>query len=976
MSDRTVAVKLKLEVADFVAGARQAGSSLEQALAKAGKGETVANTGLGRMEQSMRVQSQSWSTLGTSMLAVGGAAAAIGAAVAKTGIEYNTLQQSSRMALSTMLGGMQSASAQMDKLDAFARTSPFAKQTFIKAQQQMLAFGIETRKVIPYLDAVQNAVAAAGGSNAELESIVTIMAKIKSSAKITAMDLNQFGNHGIAAAELIGEAMGKTGAQIREEITAGTLDADEALDALVEGMSTKFDGAAAGLKTTMTGAIDRVKGAWRDLSATMMAPLVDPEGGGLLVTATNKLADFLRLLESAPAPVQQAVGLLGGLTATAGILGGTFLLLAPRIRDTIGALSDLGITGANGWLAKMGPAAGTAAMGLVKFATAAAATGLTAGAIKGISESVRGVEDVDQSVANVTNRLKTGADGVSYYQKIFGDLVDSKVLDKSGSLFADLGDAVTRAGRASKAWYADTNAFAYKSGLGGHGTQEVVDRVKALDEALSGMDFNEAAREFQGISKEAIRTGATFDDVKLAFPRFAEAVAEAANVQGISVEAAWEQISANGALEGSTDAAATAIRDSAAAAQAAYEALRRLESATDAQASANGSLIDAQLASKEAMAAFYNTLEAGQGQLQFTADGQLDVASSSSEMVSAIRSVVDARNAELAAMAAAGAGAEELAAFTAESERVLGEMAAAAGVATDEVSDLSGALGLVTAIDPIVFDISADTSMADADIDALVARTLEEHGTIMIDARDDAALATLLKTLGIVDNGTGVFEIDSNTDPANARFLTQLGIINTETGVLDIDADTMLAAEKNRGIKLDIDTTTGSIKISGQDVGALSLAYNLRDTINDIRANIKVGTVSVGGGATEQKASGWADGGIIRSYAYGGFENHVAQIAAPGVTRRWNEPEAGGEAYIPYAIQKRARSVAITRQVANDFGYDLVKRKSLSFASGWPNPSVGAGTVRFPERLTVDGTLKFDSDGLVQIIDGRVVKYV
>src|SRR5690606_8708686 len=149
---------------------------------------------------------------------VGGAMTALTLAVAKTGIEYNTLQQTSRAALTTLLGSAEAANAQMDKLDAFARTSPFSKSTFITAQQQMLAFGVESKKVIPYLDAIQDAVAAAGGGNQELSEIAFIMEQISSAGKITAQDLLQFGQRGVNAAEIIGSQMGKTGAQIREEI--------------------------------------------------------------------------------------------------------------------------------------------------------------------------------------------------------------------------------------------------------------------------------------------------------------------------------------------------------------------------------------------------------------------------------------------------------------------------------------------------------------------------------------------------------------------------------------------------------------------------------------------------------------------------------------------------------------------------------------------------------------------------------------
>lgn len=77
----------------------------------------------------------------------------------------------------------------------------------------------------------------------------------------------------------------------------------------------------------------------------------------------------------------------------------------------------------------------------------------------------------------------------------------------------------------------------------------------------------------------------------------------------------------------------------------------------------------------------------------------------------------------------------------------------------------------------------------------------------------------------------------------------------------------------------------------------------------------------------------FANGGInkqtvarVNSYASGGFEYHTAQIAkATPAYRVWAEPETQGEAYIPLAERKRARSVNILRQVAEMFGFELVK---------------------------------------------------
>lgn len=62
----------------------------------------------------------------------------------------------------------------------------------------------------------------------------------------------------------------------------------------------------------------------------------------------------------------------------------------------------------------------------------------------------------------------------------------------------------------------------------------------------------------------------------------------------------------------------------------------------------------------------------------------------------------------------------------------------------------------------------------------------------------------------------------------------------------------------------------------------------------------------------------------VRLFAQGGIEDHSAQIAPAGAMRLWAEPETGGEAYIPLAGAKRARSVGITAEVARRFGYALV----------------------------------------------------
>lgn len=386
MTDRQVKVVLSAQNAAY-------NRAMDEAAAK--------TRGVGSSLDDVKKREKALNDVAKGAMVVGGAMTALTLLVAKTGIEYNSLQQKSRAALTTLLGGAEAANAQMDKLDAFARTSPFAKQTFITAQQQMLAFGIEARKVVPYLDAIQDAVAAAGGSSQQLGEVAYIMAQIRSASKITGQDLIQFGQRGINAAELIGSAMGKTGGEIRAEITAGTLGANEALDALAEGMKTRFGGAAANVKNTFEGALDRVHAAWRDLSADLTKPLVNPEGGGALVDLLNWIADVTRGFQGLPEPIKLTTGAMFSATGAIALFGGTAVKLYPKMQklwDQFMALSA-GLRTV-GWVS----GGAVAALGVL-VAIVSAVSAAQAAAMQRAQDYADSLDDVTHAVTGQTREL-------------------------------------------------------------------------------------------------------------------------------------------------------------------------------------------------------------------------------------------------------------------------------------------------------------------------------------------------------------------------------------------------------------------------------------------------------------------------------------------------------------------------------------------------------------------------------------------
>lgn len=223
--------------------------------------------------------------------------AALGKNTISTGLAYNAMQQNANAALKTMLGSQKAVNEQMEKLGKLAQNSPFSKATFISAQQQLIAFGVEVEKVIPLLDAMQNAVAASGGGSQQLADLAFVVAQIKAAGKITGQDLIQLGQRGINAAEIIGKAFGKSSAEVKAMISKNQIDADQAIDALTKGMMEKFGGATDAIKKQWSGAADRIKAANRDIGADIGKMFIDPTGGGRAVEWGNKLADVLRTFQ-------------------------------------------------------------------------------------------------------------------------------------------------------------------------------------------------------------------------------------------------------------------------------------------------------------------------------------------------------------------------------------------------------------------------------------------------------------------------------------------------------------------------------------------------------------------------------------------------------------------------------------------------------------------------------------------------------
>lgn len=918
------------------------------------------------------------------------AAAGVGAAVFKVGADYNRLQQNSRAALRTLLGSAEAAADQMDRLDDFARNSPFAKQIFITAQQQLLGFGVEAERVVPILDAVQNAVASVGGSNEQVAQVTYALAQMQGQGKLTGETLNQLGQYGIDAATVVGEKMGMTGAEIREMASKpGGIPVDQIWDPLVDGLMERFGGATANIKEEFDGAFDRIKGAWRDIGSIIAAPFIDPMGGGRAVGWANAFADAMRALE------QKAKPLVDLLIAR----------FAPGL-DRISPALDKARSAINAWdlrrvntqldeTARYAPLIGATGAALMAFGgpallgplgrfvpamhpVVAGLLGLIATS-PGLRETGRNLMDALAPLAPVVSHL-----GRTLADTLLGALDETTpalgaMLEAVAPLIVAVGTGlapafVTLIQAAEPVITVVAQLVEWFAGL--------PDPVIAGTLALAGLIA------LRGPITAMVTTLSTQVQILGQRMQVQAALAQMSGTQlgtmGAAAAVARTSVSGLGtALKGAfisnpvglvITGVATAIGFLVTRQMEAQEAARqhrdRVSELADALVRTNGAIDESIRATTAKKLSDEGAFDAAR-QLGINLNDVVDAALGNEEAIARVTAVTEAAIAPAKAFGeAAREGGEITETLTlaqleqADAGRTLNEVIGESAVVTEDAKQVAKDLAAVR---------RDGTSAAEGEkraIDELVRARRDEQGATMSQREAEIRWTeSLREARNAAKEGTEVVRDKEGALKSSAK-----ATIEADKELLNLarSSDTLIESmRRNNATAEELDETLEEqreqfLKVAermgftGQEAKDLADAYGLipDEVITEIKAEAEAAqkvidrfikdntgrTIKVRIDATGQptyslpgtNVPSWqADGSVLEFYARGGIrENHVAQIAPAGTTRVWNEPETGGEAYIPLALSKRARSREILDEVANRFGFELLPRGARRFRDG------------------------------------------
>ena len=270
---------------DLGVEAQRAGFKVTESTGKAGEAMT-------RMQR--RAQEMGEVATGSFTKAAGGIGKFVGAAglgglavaIGKAGLGFQDFQQKSQLAFSTMLGDAGKAKTFLADILEFARDTPFSFKDLTSSAQNLVSFGVAAQRVIPIMRTLTDAAIGAGKGIQEIDGMATVVGQISAKGRLQTEEILQLAERGVPAMAVLANKAGKTVMDFQKDVSAGLVDANQAIDWLVEGLAKgttgvngftpAYEGLAKSLKESggIAATVDSARSAFTQASSALVEQLV------------------------------------------------------------------------------------------------------------------------------------------------------------------------------------------------------------------------------------------------------------------------------------------------------------------------------------------------------------------------------------------------------------------------------------------------------------------------------------------------------------------------------------------------------------------------------------------------------------------------------------------------------------------------------------------------------------------------------
>lgn len=178
------------------------------------------------------------------------------------------------IAFETFLGSADAAAKVLQDLQDFSVKTPFEPDEIINTGRQLLAFGIETEKLLPTLDALGN-VAAGTGSN--IQDLAFVYGQIRTQQTLYTQDLNQFASRGIPVYDILAERFNTTAKGVKELAGQSKISFDD-IEAAFQSLTSeggKFFNLIQAQSQSRGGLVSTLRGIRTEIAKTFGSVIIE-----------------------------------------------------------------------------------------------------------------------------------------------------------------------------------------------------------------------------------------------------------------------------------------------------------------------------------------------------------------------------------------------------------------------------------------------------------------------------------------------------------------------------------------------------------------------------------------------------------------------------------------------------------------------------------------------------------------------------
>lgn len=267
------------------------------------------------------------------------AAASAASAVADFSMNMETAQ----VAMRYFMDGADKTAQSLEylrEMQQVAADTSFTTESAVNLSKFMASMGVNIRSVKSVMTTINDAAAATGASEANMQRIVTALGQIMTKGRLAAEEVRQLANANIPIYEILKEEMNLSGSDIAN-LGNLWLDANDSIVAILSGLQKRYKGAASEIADTIAGMTNSIKDNALMISHVATSGVYDAFSDKIRVVR-DELNKYREI-----AVDQGSVGVLRSFTLdmdSSGRFGTQLIALVGDVRNLIGAAKELYIT--------------------------------------------------------------------------------------------------------------------------------------------------------------------------------------------------------------------------------------------------------------------------------------------------------------------------------------------------------------------------------------------------------------------------------------------------------------------------------------------------------------------------------------------------------------------------------------------------------------------------------------------------------